>query len=409
MTVVALEWLTYGLGRLADAARERGIDLTLLTCDPSVYRYEMEDAKRLSDVEVVMIDTFDNEAVVEYLRGESNLEGLISTTDAWSLLALDLYQEFGLAGQNRRSVMIARDKVRLRSRLHECGLTSAPGREFHPLTVTKRDLASVPLPFVAKDSAGTGSRNIWTALASEDLDAILEGIHGAALRGALAVEPYFCGPLYSIETVSHAGETRVLGVNSRIMPPPPSFREDGNAFPVQFPDAEQAELARWIIDVLRAVEFTDGFAHTEFIVTRDGFEVVEINPRLGGGLIGETMSRSLGVNVYEAFLDLALGLRPRLLDAPLAQELAYAEADLYAPDLGTFRGIEGAELLSLHPGAPELYHAKYDGAVIVSTDDHRGGVGSVLASGATSELAMQNALAAVAKLRVVVELGQAAS
>lgn len=403
MTVVALEWLTYGLGRLADAAKERGVEVTLLTCDASVYRHELADVERVSTIKVVTIDTFDTAAVKDYLRTVPNLEGLISTTDTWSLVALDLYREFGLTGQNPAGVSIARDKVKMRARLYEHGLTIAPGVEVDIDTIDRESLARFPLPFIVKDSAGTGSRNVWTALADEDIDTIIADLRTATLRGALAVEPFFCGPLYSIETFSWEGETRVLGVNSRIMPPPPSFREDGNAFPVQFPQPQHASLDSWIIEVLQAVEFTDGFAHTEFILTRDGFEVVEVNPRLGGGLIGEAISRSFGINIYEAFLDFAVGNRPRLMTAPLQALTAYAEVDLYATRVGTFRGFDGSALLPLHPGNPELYQSKDIGAPIASVNDHRGGVGSVFASGATSEIAMQNALAAASKLRIQVE------
>ncbi|MDR1448826.1 MAG: ATP-grasp domain-containing protein [Propionibacteriaceae bacterium] len=370
MPVIALEWLTYGLGRLADAATERGVNVTLLTGDASAYRHELADRKRVSDINIVKIDTSNDEAIASYLRNLPDLEGLISTTDTWSLTALGLCQKFGLASQNSAGVSIARDKVKLRSRLFEHGLSVANGIELDPTAVTRGDLASIPFPFIVKDSAGTGSRNVWTVLVVQDIDATIDELHGAAFRGALAVEPYFCGPLYSAETISYAGETRVLGVNSRIMPPPPSFREDGCAFPIQFPDRHYDSLCRWITEVLQAVELTDGFAHTEFIVTRDGFEVVEVNPRLGGGLIGETICRSLSVNIFEAFIDFALGNRPRLMDAPLAVHDAYAEIVLYAAETGIFRGIDGSELLPLHPGAPELYQAREIGAPIVSINDH---------------------------------------
>lgn len=138
-------------------------------------------------------------------------------------------------------------------------------------------------------------------------------------------------------------------------------------------------------------------------MTRDGQEVVEINPRLGGGLIGEAICRSLGTNIYQAFLELAVGKRPLLMDCPLEVQSAHAEVDLYATRIGRFSGIEGAGMLPLHPGSPQLFQSKDPGTQIASIDDHRGGVGSVFASGETSELAMQNALAAAAKLHVVIE------
>jgi len=400
MIVVALEWLTYGIGRLAASARRRGIHLVVLTADPSAYGAELVEAERSGAAIVVVLDTSDTAAVREHLRSIRDLGGLISTTDTWSLTAVQLAEELGLPSQNPAGVRTARDKVELRNRLHEAGLSTSPGFRIDPSSISHDDFRAVPLPFIAKDSAGTGSRNVWTALDAGDVGAIVDAVRRAELRGSLAVEPYFLGPLYSIEAISSAGETRALGVSSRIMPPPPCFREDGNAFPVLLPAPLRETVEHWIVEVLQAVGLTDGFTHTEFIITRGGIEVVEVNPRLGGGLIGEMIERSLGIDLSEAFLDLALGLRPRLMEATLTPCTALAEVDLYAPSAGVFEGIDGTSLLPLHPGEPELHRSKAPGSRVVSTEDHRGGVGSVLASGATTELALSNALAAAGKLRV---------
>ncbi|MCO6716843.1 argininosuccinate lyase, partial [Streptomyces sp. CHB19.2] len=84
-----------------------------------------------------------------------------------------------------------------------------------------------------------------------------------------------------------------------------------------FPGPQRTSLERWLDRVLAAIDYTDRFAHVEFVLTADGPEVVEINPRIGGALGGEGMCRALGVNVYEAVIEAALGRRPRLMDAAL--------------------------------------------------------------------------------------------
>ncbi len=56
-------------------------------------------------------------------------------------------------------------------------------------------------------------------------------------------------------------------------------------------------LETWIRKVLSSIGYQQGFAHTEFMITGDGFEV---NPRRGGVQIGETLCRSFGINIYEA-------------------------------------------------------------------------------------------------------------
>ncbi|MBT2395739.1 ATP-grasp domain-containing protein [Streptomyces sp. ISL-100] len=402
MIIVALEWLTFGLDRLMEAARQRGVAVQLLTRDRGVYRHDL-GGSGTDGLDVVDLDTFDTEQVKRHLAGVPALEGLISTTDTWSLTALDLWDDLDLPGQNPAAVRLTRDKAALRNRLHGEGLSRGAGIAFEAGGITAAELAErVPFPVIVKDRAGTGSRNVWPAASHDELEAVLAQAREAELRGGLTAEPFFSGPLYSVETLSWEGETRVLGVNSRITSSLPEFREVGVGFPVAFPQDRAAEITEWITGVLAAISYTTGFAHTEFIVTDDGLEVVEINPRLGGGLIGETMCEALGVNVYDAFLDLALGKRPSLMDLPLTPVQGAAQVLLYASETGVFEGHEGLGLHTGHPGAPRFYPVRAEGDRIADVTDQRGNTAIVLTTGETTEIAMLNALSAAAKIRIKV-------
>ncbi|MCL1841629.1 MAG: hypothetical protein FWF75_07795 [Propionibacteriaceae bacterium] len=240
-----------------------------------------------------------------------------------------------------------------------------------------------------------GSRNVWAAFAPEDVPRIVEQVRTASLAGDLSVEPYFRGPLYSAETLTWHGETRLLGVTSRLLGKPPSFREDGLAFPCQM---QATAVAEWITRVLEAIGYTDGFAHCEFITTKDGFEIVEVNPRLGGMRIGEVMCRSLGVNIYDAFFDLASGRRPGLMDLPLPVLSAWAEIAVYAPTAGSFVAINGQDVAREYPGQPDVAVLRRPGTQMPGTQNDRALVGSVLTSGPTTEIAMHNALSASGEL-----------
>ncbi len=62
MTIAALESLSFGLGRMAEAAEESGHRLCLLTGDRSVYRHELATLPP-DALDVVDVDTDDPEAV----------------------------------------------------------------------------------------------------------------------------------------------------------------------------------------------------------------------------------------------------------------------------------------------------------------------------------------------------------
>ncbi|XVS61999.1 ATP-grasp domain-containing protein [Actinosynnema sp. CA-299493] len=383
MTVVLLEALTFGLGRLADAARAAGHDLVLLTGDRAIYRHELS---RCGDrVRVVDIDTTDVAACERALRDTPDLAGLISSTDTWALPAADVAKRLGLPGPAPDAVRVLRDKAAVRARLHAHGLSRTG-----PLDpATAQDF-----PLVVKDSAGTSSRAVWLCRTPAERDAALCEAADTPLKGHLTAEPYFEGPLYSAETITWQGETRLLGVLSRVLSPEPARREEASAFPVAFPDSDLAELDDWIGRVLKAAGHERGFAHTEFVLTTDGPEVVEINARIGGALVGEALCRALGANAYDAMVRIALGERPDLLDSTAGDGTATGFVALYPREAGVLEGWTGLDRLPDLPGSPEWYPTASPGDLLEHLTDQRSCTGIVLAEGPTAELALHRAQAA---------------
>ncbi|MTE21861.1 ATP-grasp domain-containing protein [Streptomyces sp. TRM43335] len=406
MTVVCLESLTFGLGNLVRAAGSLGERLRLLTRDPGWYAHELG---RLSDdaLDVVEIDTFDTEAVAAELSRTPRLRGLISSTDTWALIGAELTARFDLPGPDPAVLRLTRDKAKVRDLLYAAGLTRSratevdPGRADDELPALLRK--EIGLPAVLKDTAGTGSRNVWLVRDERELETALREAAERTLFGRLFAEPYFSGPVYSAETLTWRGHTRLLGVSSRLMSREPYFREEVTAFPVAFPEEQRASLERWLDEVLAAVGYTDRFAHVEFALTLAGPEIVEINPRIGGALVAEGMCRSLGCNVYEAMVETALGRRPRLIDAEPPGGPAVAFVLGYPERPGVFTGVQGLERLADMPGSPTWYPTKRVGDRIEHLTDSRGYAGIVHAEAETAELATHRAVAAANALRVLTE------
>lgn len=253
---------------------------------------------------------------------------------------------------------------------------------------------------IIKDASGTGSRNIYLAHNASKFNTQIQTAIEDKFDGVLTVEPYINGTLYSVETISWQGTTKIIGVTSRILSAEPQFMELAAATPVQLPTKILGDLSNWIRQILSAVEYTDGFAHSEFIMTNQGFELVEINPRLGGALLGESLCRAYEINIYEAFIQMSLGQRPRLLDINLMVQQGVSQVLIYAKDLGIFKHINGLNFLKDHLGNPEFYPTMNAGTSITQLRDQRSCVGILLASGENTELALLNAIAASNKLDV---------
>lgn len=402
MTIAALEALTFGLGRLVEAADAAGHRLCLLTGDRSVYRHEL-DRLEPGALDIVDVDTHDTDASAAALAALPALKGLINSTDTWSVPGADLAAGLGLPGPAPAAVRVLRDKSRVRNLLHARNLSAGPALTI-PAEPAAADevLRRIGLPAVLKDSAGTSSRNVWLVRDERQLHAALREAARRPFSGRLFAEPLFAGPVYSAETLSWAGETKLLGVLSRQMSPEPAVREEAAAFPVALPEPDSILIQDWVGRVLEAAGHDAGFAHVEYVLTSDGPELVEINRRIGGALVGEALCRALRTNVYDAMVAVALGLRPALLDAPAATGPATGFVLVYPDRPGTLTGWTGLDGLAAFPGSPEWYPTAAPGARLEHVSDQRGCTGIVLAEAATAELALHRALSAAGSIRPLV-------
>ncbi|MGB3437626.1 MAG: ATP-grasp domain-containing protein [Actinophytocola sp.] len=390
MTIVLLEALSFGLGRLVDAAAGAGHRLCLFTGNRSIYSYELSRLDPGS-LDVVDIDTTDIPACEAVLRSMPDLAGIINSTDTWALPGAELIARLGLPGPDPEAVRVLRDKGAVRTLLYKGGLSrSAAG----PVS----SIDEIEFPLILKDSSGTSSRGVWLVRDDAELADALRAAEDTPLKGHLIAEPYFEGPLYSAETVTWQGRTRLLGVSSRQLSPEPARREEAAAFPVAFPPGDFAELGTWIGDVLDAAGHSQGFAHTEFILTVDGPEVVEINQRIGGAMIGEALCRSLRTNVYDSMIAMALGEEPGLLTQPIDPGPGVAFVLSYPPEPGVLTGWSGLDRLPGLPGSPEWYPTATIGDGLHHLTDQRSCTGILLAEGPTAEIALHRALAACARI-----------
>lgn len=374
----------------------------LLTRDREIYRHEIEPSPP-ENVQVIDVDTHDSDRVLTLLKGIPGLAGLINSTDTWSKPAIAIAESLGLPCQDRKSVELVRDKTRLRQHLFKSSVSRGNAIGFVPGSdETQLAGQQVGFPLVLKDSSGTSSKNVWLIDGPQELSEVVAGVDIASLHGGtLTAEPYFSGPLYSAETLTWDGDTKLLGVSSRTLSVEPYFREEAISFPVGFSEDLHSQIAEWIRTVLSTVGYSRGFTHTEFILTGHGPEVVEINPRIGGALVGESINQAYGVNIYEAFVDMALGERPRIMGDELRPLRGVAQVLVYPQRKGTFSGYLGVEKLKGHRGEPKIYPVRSPGDRVEHITDQRGNVGIILVTGESSEEAAHNASSSASKIQVL--------
>jgi len=144
--------------------------------------------------------------------------------------------------------------------------------------------------------------NAFERLALQPTDYGL-GVHAS---NRFSVEKYIRGHMIGCDVFSNQQERVLLGINDKMMFPPPSFAMRGSCFPSDRYDTES--IRNYAFQILDAVDFNFGAAHIEMIVAEDGPYLVEVNPRLVSAQIPFQMGYALERSIYLDLINLHLGL-----------------------------------------------------------------------------------------------------
>lgn len=381
--LLLVESNTTGTGRqFAQRAAGLGLRPVLAAADPSRYPYAAEDGVRVENV-----DTSDERAVLALARAlghEAGLAGVTTSSEYYVAVAAATAHALGLPAPDADAVRACRDKARQRQLLRE---GDVPVPRFAP--ARDRDAAVRAAqrfghPVVLKPVTGSGSLGVRLCETAEDtaahaalLTATTVNERGVAVPAALLVEEYVDGAEYSVEVFGH---TAVVVVAKRLGPLP-DFVEYGHELPAPLPAADAARLEQVAVRAVKALGLGWGAAHVELRMRGDDVRVVEVNPRLAGGMIPDLVRRALGIDLVDCQVRTAAGCLPELTPQLSARAAAIAfltadrpgtlaDRDTLAAALDAARATDGVEAAALYRGPGEQ---------VAPARDFRGRLGHVIA------------------------------
>lgn len=376
-TLLAIEAMA-GVERMRQHAEHRGHRLVLLAEDPSMYSSDS------GTTEVVEFPTRDHSQLDAYVAEHlDEIANVFSPTDTWGVAAAEIREKFGFASRiTSGKLRLLRDKSWVQER------------------ITGQDPSDeIGFPRIVKPRGGTGSTQVTLVTDERELERAIAGFES---EDDAVVQPFHHGPLYSAEIWSDGRTLVFFGVTNRIMTPPPRFLERVKSFPHAVGTTWEQTAADWVRQLAGALEYDAGFAHIEFIETTAGFQLVELNARMGGALVTPAVDACTNYDPYAMVVDDALGIMP---DLPQERRITggYSHVSIYAEQCGVFAEAVGVEALSHYPGEPGWIPSKDPGAEITSLDSYRARIGNIYATGPSAALAQDRALSAALGVRVVLE------
>jgi cysteine synthase A len=382
--LVFVEANTTGTGMLAlRRATESGLRPVFVTKAPQRYAGLTE-----SGCPIIRCDTDYPDAVQAALLARwrpNELAGVLTTSEFSLDVVATLAQRLGLPGNPVDAVTACRDKSALRAVLDTVDVPNARFRVVRTHAELPTAVAAVGLPCVVKpvdDSGSTGVLRCATLAEAEAHAATLLSRQvngrGQCCAREILVEEYLAGPEFSVEMFVVDGAPIPIGITEKTVGNEPRFVESRHIFPAELPGPVARELCQVVGTALRAVGLRVGAAHVEVRLTERGPVIVEINARLGGGMIPELVRLATGVDLVAQYVNAFAG-RPVTLTATLD---AVAGIQFLLPSVeGELVEVHGLDAVRGRPGVDRVVVTAKPGGRVAPPVDAYGRIGYLIAHG----------------------------
>jgi biotin carboxylase len=397
-----IESNTTGSGGLAaERIVAAGGRLTFVTRRPALYPFlqRLPGAVAIEEVETNDPAALDTRAAAIHAR--TPFDAILTFSTFYVAIAAGVAQRCGRPALNVEAARLCHEKAAFRQRQREVGLPAPAWWLIRTEADAARVARDVHYPCVVKPTAESGSDGVRLVRSADELMAhgralmaITANARAQARPGDALVEALLDGPEVSVETFTVApGQTHVLGVTRKHLSAPPWFVETGHDFPATLSAARRAAVVSATLATLDAVGYDFGPAHTELRLTRDGPVVVELNPRLAGGMIPALIQLATGIDVLDLVLEAAAGrpigghLRPIRAES--------ASIRFFVPGVaGQLRPLPGFQRIKEGPLIRSATFDAVPGAMVRPATSARDRLGYVIASGRDPDAVVRAADAA---------------
>ncbi|MEU9333238.1 ATP-grasp domain-containing protein [Streptomyces sp. NPDC048290] len=335
---------TTGTGMIAlRTARDLGFVPVFLTSDRTRYLGLEETGAEVVDCDTNAPATLT--ATLGALPG--SLAGVTTTSEFYVLAVAEAAAELGLPGNPPEVVRRCRDKGQVRAALRAAGMPQPRFAVVRAEEDLDEALTRVGLPCVAKPVDDSGSQLVqWCGTRNEvrehaaQIMAVRTNVRGQRAAGAVLLEEFLDAPEFSVEMFSVDGVHRCVGITRKTVTGSPYFVETRHIYPAPLEEAAESVLHKAAVDALDVLGIRLGPTHVEIRLTSQGPALIELNPRLAGGMIPELVRLAHGADLLRQQLHAALGhdvdLRP-------TRDGIAGVAFLLPPREGVLRRITGAQ------------------------------------------------------------------
>lgn len=329
---------------------------------------QIQQRKEYKDVhKMIFVDTHN----LEDMKKEINLlrttwmdiKLIISFTDPFVHIASLLCDEFCHNYTNSKAIEIMENKEQTRLFLKDQPYT--PKCLFiQPGEAVSLDLfnSQLEFPVIVKSPKSTGSKDVLLAGGKEQLMKQIAGFRNKKPDEAIIIEEYLDGDQYLVEALIINHEPHIIGVLEQEITQGERFIITGYGVLANVPNSIKIGLEKVLQSIVSSFKLENGALHLEIRLTKTGWKLIEINPRVSGGAMNNMIEAAYGFNLVEETLKLFLGETPNI--SPKQRKYVYTQY-VVINEKGILTKVTGKNKAKKLPGILEVYIKPKKGTLLV--------------------------------------------
>lgn len=378
------------------AAKEMGFFTHLLTNRASI----LEKNKEFTEVdEMHAVNLKQKESIEEAImniRSTYQVVGIISFIDPYVHIAAELSNHLCHTNLSVESIKIMENKARMRACLKEKKyspyyLIVQENESIHPVTC----LLKGRYPLVVKMPNSAGSKDVFFIENEYELRNRIKYLRKRYPGEEILIEEYLEGPQFIVEAIVFEGTIHIAAVVEQEITRRKRFIVTGYSVVLNRNKEMYNRLIETSREIISELDVENGNCHLELRWVEGEWKLIEINPRISGGIMNKLVEEAYGFSYVEQILKIYLGNEPLLVRKHKNHVYAhYMTVHL----VGTLLKVTGRNEARKEPGVIEIYIKPKNGQTLTPPLSMGHRYGYVLAKGRTESEAKEIALKAASHI-----------
>ncbi|TQR18706.1 ATP-grasp domain-containing protein [Psychrobacillus vulpis] len=403
-TIVFIGCYKFGTSKEAlTTAKEMGYHVVLFTDIPKYMTSNVEfpDVDQFIFVKNMLDEQQMLDGIIKLKENGKQICACVSMIDPYVSFAAQLCKHLELAEISVDSLRIMENKIKVREKLNNLPMTPYYSI-FHPSDSYKEleeEFQSL-FPIIIKPPISNGSKDVLFVETTKKLANALNFVQKNHPDSQLLIEEFLRGQQYLIETLVYNNEIRYLGVVEQEVIYNGRFVVNGYKFPAILGQKESDSLYSTIVNIVETLGLSNGSCHFEMKLVQGEWKLIEINPRMSGGVMNRIIEEGTGINLIKEILKLYLREEPAFVETK--KQHVYAKY-LTVRSRGKLLKVTGEELAIKHKGVKYVHVKALEGKILTNPYSMGDRYACVIAVSESAEQAEAIALGASREIKFYLE------